>query len=90
MKKKATHVHWEITRFTKEHTCLVHVSKQASKYIPLSNVIQEVQLLLQRVCTYKRTCCGKWREYTLPYFHALAECRENGTRPDAYVPDICW
>ncbi|KAI5658627.1 hypothetical protein M9H77_27420 [Catharanthus roseus] len=32
--------------------------------------------------------CGKWREYTLPYSHALAVYRENGTRPYAYVPDI--
>ncbi|KAI5662197.1 hypothetical protein M9H77_21520 [Catharanthus roseus] len=32
--------------------------------------------------------CGKWREYTLPCSHALAVCKDNCTRPDAYMPDI--
>ncbi|KAI5659563.1 hypothetical protein M9H77_28356 [Catharanthus roseus] len=36
----------------------------------------------------KSCSCGKWREYTLPYSHALVVCRKNGTRPDAYVTDI--
>ncbi|KAI5672856.1 hypothetical protein M9H77_13220 [Catharanthus roseus] len=58
------------------------------KKISVSNVIKEVQVLLQTGCTYKRACYGKWREYTLPCSHALAVCRENGTRPDAYMPDI--
>ncbi|KAI5662470.1 hypothetical protein M9H77_21793 [Catharanthus roseus] len=38
----------------------------------------------------KSCSCDKWREYTLPYSHALAICRENGTRLDAYVSDIYW
>ncbi|KAI5680566.1 hypothetical protein M9H77_01793 [Catharanthus roseus] len=32
--------------------------------------------------------CGKWQTYTLPYSHVLAVCRENGSRTDAYVPEI--
>ncbi|KAI5647959.1 hypothetical protein M9H77_33964 [Catharanthus roseus] len=32
--------------------------------------------------------CGKWREYILPCSYVLAVCRDNGTRPDSYVPDI--
>ncbi|KAI5683147.1 hypothetical protein M9H77_04375 [Catharanthus roseus] len=34
-------------------------------------------------CSY-----GKWQEYTLPCSHALAVCKDNGTRPYAYVPVI--
>ncbi|KAI5666327.1 hypothetical protein M9H77_16180 [Catharanthus roseus] len=30
---------------------------------------------------------GKWQEHTLPCSHALAVCRDNGTRPDTYVLD---
>ncbi|KAI5677664.1 hypothetical protein M9H77_08614 [Catharanthus roseus] len=70
IKKKATHVRQEIARFTKEHTCLVQVHQNkyrnmTSKFIsktnindpeiPISNVIQEVQVLLQTGYTYKRT-----------------------------------
>ncbi|KAI5668524.1 hypothetical protein M9H77_18377 [Catharanthus roseus] len=55
--------------------------------IPVSNVIQEVQVLLQKGCSYKRAYCGKWQEYTLSCSHALAVYKDNGTRPDAYVPD---
>ncbi|KAI5658049.1 hypothetical protein M9H77_26842 [Catharanthus roseus] len=135
IKKKATHGHWKITRFTKKHICLVHVhqnkhqnmtSKFISKLIshlvandpeiPLLKVIQEVQVKLQMGCTYKRAwyarkftiervfgsweitfsilpkylhaICGKWQEYTLPCSHANAVCRDNGTRPNAYVSDI--
>ncbi|KAI5658137.1 hypothetical protein M9H77_26930 [Catharanthus roseus] len=36
----------------------------------------------------KSCSCDKWQEYTLPCSHALAVCKDNGTRPDAYVPDI--
>ncbi|KAI5666164.1 hypothetical protein M9H77_16017 [Catharanthus roseus] len=36
----------------------------------------------------KSCSCGKWKEYTLSRSHALAVCKDNGTRPDAYVPDI--
>ncbi|KAI5681375.1 hypothetical protein M9H77_02602 [Catharanthus roseus] len=32
--------------------------------------------------------CRKWQIYTLPCSHALAICRENGTRADTYVPEI--
>ncbi|KAI5670824.1 hypothetical protein M9H77_11188 [Catharanthus roseus] len=32
--------------------------------------------------------CEKWQTYTLPCSHALAVCRENGTRADTYVPEI--
>ncbi|KAI5682284.1 hypothetical protein M9H77_03512 [Catharanthus roseus] len=32
--------------------------------------------------------CGKWQTYALPYSHVLAECRENGSRTDTYVPEI--
>ncbi|KAI5654617.1 hypothetical protein M9H77_31804 [Catharanthus roseus] len=32
--------------------------------------------------------CGKWQTYTLPCSHVLAVCRENGSRIDAYVPEI--
>ncbi|KAI5658944.1 hypothetical protein M9H77_27737 [Catharanthus roseus] len=32
--------------------------------------------------------CGKWQTYTLPCSHVLAVCRENGSRTDAYVPEI--
>ncbi|KAI5681075.1 hypothetical protein M9H77_02302 [Catharanthus roseus] len=32
--------------------------------------------------------CGKWQTYTLPCSHVLAVCRENGSRADAYVPEI--
>ncbi|KAI5665802.1 hypothetical protein M9H77_15655 [Catharanthus roseus] len=68
--------------------------------IPVSNIIQEVQVLYQTSCTYKRTlyarkfaiekvfCCRKWQTYTLPCSHVLAVCRENGSRTDAYVPEI--
>ncbi|KAI5676386.1 hypothetical protein M9H77_07336 [Catharanthus roseus] len=73
IKKKSIHDRWEITRFTKEHTCLVQVHQNkhrnmTSKFIAklishlvandpeilVSNVIQEVQILLQTGCTYKR------------------------------------
>ncbi|KAI5650976.1 hypothetical protein M9H77_36981 [Catharanthus roseus] len=44
------------------------------------------------VCTLKmneKSCsCGKWQEYTLPFFHAIVVYKDNGTRLDAYVPDI--
>ncbi|KAI5672714.1 hypothetical protein M9H77_13078 [Catharanthus roseus] len=82
IKKKTTHSRWEITRFTKEHTCLVQdnqnkhrnmTSKFISKVlshlvandpdISVSNIIQEVQVLLQIGFIYKRACCGKWQEY---------------------------
>ncbi|KAI5652422.1 hypothetical protein M9H77_29609 [Catharanthus roseus] len=56
--------------------------------IPVSNIIQEVQVLFQIGCTYKQACCGKWQTYTFPYSHALAVCRENGMRVDTYVPEI--
>ncbi|KAI5674427.1 hypothetical protein M9H77_14791 [Catharanthus roseus] len=82
--------------------------------IPVSNIIQEVQVLYQTGCTYKRAwyarkfaiervfgnnvytlrlnnkfcSCGKWQTYTLPCSHVLAVCRENGSRTDAYVPEI--
>ncbi|KAI5668490.1 hypothetical protein M9H77_18343 [Catharanthus roseus] len=36
----------------------------------------------------KSCSCGKRKEYTLPCSHALAVCKDNGTRPDAYVSDI--
>ncbi|KAI5678522.1 hypothetical protein M9H77_09472 [Catharanthus roseus] len=29
--------------------------------IPVSNIIQKVQVLLQMGCTYKSACCGKWQ-----------------------------
>ncbi|KAI5647907.1 hypothetical protein M9H77_33912 [Catharanthus roseus] len=32
--------------------------------------------------------CGKWQTYTLPCSHVFAVCRENGSRTDAYVPEI--
>ncbi|KAI5672433.1 hypothetical protein M9H77_12797 [Catharanthus roseus] len=32
--------------------------------------------------------CVKWQRYTLPCSHVLAVCRENGSRIDAYVPEI--
>ncbi|KAI5657736.1 hypothetical protein M9H77_26529 [Catharanthus roseus] len=73
IKKKAMHSHWEITKFVKEHTCLVQVQQNkhrnmSSKFISMSmshnfandpeisisNVIQEVQVLSQMGCTYKR------------------------------------
>ncbi|KAI5678761.1 hypothetical protein M9H77_09711 [Catharanthus roseus] len=73
IKKKATHNRWEITRFVKEHTCLVQTEQNkhrnlSSKFIsmsishlvannpeiPVSNIIQEVQVLYQTGCTYKR------------------------------------
>ncbi|KAI5654670.1 hypothetical protein M9H77_31857 [Catharanthus roseus] len=56
--------------------------------IPVSNIIQEMQVLYQTGCTYKRAYCGKWQTYTLPCSHVLAMCRENGSRTDAYVPEI--
>ncbi|KAI5667126.1 hypothetical protein M9H77_16979 [Catharanthus roseus] len=34
-------------------------------------------------CSYE-----KWQTYTLSCSHALAVCRENGTRADTYVPEI--
>ncbi|KAI5667382.1 hypothetical protein M9H77_17235 [Catharanthus roseus] len=97
----------DITRFTNEYTCLVHVIQNkhrniTSKFIseltshlvvndpeiPISSVIQEIQVLLQTGCTYKRACCGKWHEYTLSCSHTLSVCKDNGTRPDTYVSDI--
>ncbi|KAI5663643.1 hypothetical protein M9H77_22966 [Catharanthus roseus] len=36
----------------------------------------------------KSCSCGKWQVYALPCSHALAVCRENGTRVDTYVLDI--
>ncbi|KAI5667443.1 hypothetical protein M9H77_17296 [Catharanthus roseus] len=41
IKKKATHNRWEITRFVKEHTCLVHIEQNkhrnlSSKFISMS------------------------------------------------------
>ncbi|KAI5681454.1 hypothetical protein M9H77_02682 [Catharanthus roseus] len=36
----------------------------------------------------KSCTCRKWQAYTLPCSHALAVCRESGTRADTYVPDI--
>ncbi|KAI5668337.1 hypothetical protein M9H77_18190 [Catharanthus roseus] len=36
----------------------------------------------------KSCTCEKWQVYTLPSSHALAVCRESGTRADTYVPDI--
>ncbi|KAI5661685.1 hypothetical protein M9H77_21008 [Catharanthus roseus] len=36
----------------------------------------------------KSFSCGKWQEYTLPCSHGLTVCKDNGTRPDAYVTDI--
>ncbi|KAI5668054.1 hypothetical protein M9H77_17907 [Catharanthus roseus] len=36
----------------------------------------------------KSCSCEKWQTYTLPCTHALAVCRENGTRADTYVLDI--
>ncbi|KAI5671949.1 hypothetical protein M9H77_12313 [Catharanthus roseus] len=56
--------------------------------IPVSNVIQEVHVLFQMGCTYKRACCGKSQAHTLPCSHALVICRENSTRADTYVLDI--
>ncbi|KAI5655128.1 hypothetical protein M9H77_32315 [Catharanthus roseus] len=72
--------------------------------IPVSNIIQEVHILFQTGCTYKRACtgnnvytlrinnkfcnCGKWQTYTLPCSHVLAVCRENGSRTDTYAPEI--
>ncbi|KAI5659206.1 hypothetical protein M9H77_27999 [Catharanthus roseus] len=56
--------------------------------IPVSNTIQEVQVLFQTGCTYKWECCGKWQTYTLLCSHILALCRENGSRTDIYVPKI--
>ncbi|KAI5682868.1 hypothetical protein M9H77_04096 [Catharanthus roseus] len=71
--QKATHSRWKITRFVKEHTCLVQIEQNkhinlSSKFIsmsishlvandpeiPVSNIIQEVQVLFQTGCTYKR------------------------------------
>ncbi|KAI5656276.1 hypothetical protein M9H77_25069 [Catharanthus roseus] len=107
IKKKATHGRWEITRFVKEHTCLVQIEQNkhinlSSKFIsmsishlvaddpeiPVSNINQEVQVLFQTGCTYKRACCGKWQTYTLPCSHVLAVCRENRSRTDTYVTEI--
>ncbi|KAI5668516.1 hypothetical protein M9H77_18369 [Catharanthus roseus] len=56
--------------------------------ITISDIIQEVQVLYQTGCTYKRACCEKWQAYTLPCSHVLAVCRENGSRTDTYVPEI--
>ncbi|KAI5666488.1 hypothetical protein M9H77_16341 [Catharanthus roseus] len=134
IKKKATNNRWEITRFVKEHTCLVQIEQNkhrnlSSKFIsifishlvandteiPVSNIIQEVQVLYQTGCTYKRAwyvrkfaierVFGSWdttfniltkylqalrkmQTYTLSCSHVLAVCRENGSRIDAYVPEI--
>ncbi|KAI5666961.1 hypothetical protein M9H77_16814 [Catharanthus roseus] len=83
---------WSI-RIGREFRVVKSLSKQASKYdfkiysklilhlvandpeIPVSNIIQEVQL-------------WQMQEYTLSYSHALAVCKDNGTRPNAYVTDI--
>ncbi|KAI5658234.1 hypothetical protein M9H77_27027 [Catharanthus roseus] len=54
--------------------------------IPVSNIIQEVQVSFQTGCTYKRA--RKLQTYTLPCSHVLAVCRENGSRTDTYVPEI--
>ncbi|KAI5671829.1 hypothetical protein M9H77_12193 [Catharanthus roseus] len=76
--------------------------------ILVSNVIQEVQVLLQIGCMYKRawyarkfvvgrrphsytvqpTIMANGKNYTLHCFHALAVCKDNGTRPDDYMLDI--
>ncbi|KAI5659763.1 hypothetical protein M9H77_28556 [Catharanthus roseus] len=56
--------------------------------IPVSNIIQEVQVLFQTGCIYKRACCEKWQTYTLPCSHVLAVCRKNGSRIDTYVSEI--
>ncbi|KAI5659388.1 hypothetical protein M9H77_28181 [Catharanthus roseus] len=32
--------------------------------------------------------CGKWKTYTLPCSHVLVVCRENGSRTNAYAPEI--
>ncbi|KAI5653391.1 hypothetical protein M9H77_30578 [Catharanthus roseus] len=53
--------------------------------IPVSNIIQGVQVLFQTGCTYKRACCEKWQTYTLPCSHFLTVCRENGSRADTYM-----
>ncbi|KAI5669638.1 hypothetical protein M9H77_19491 [Catharanthus roseus] len=76
---------WSI-RMGREYRVAKNKSDQLT--IPVSNVIQEVQVLFQTVCTYKKACYGKWREYTLSCSNTLAIFRENGTRPDAYVPYI--
>ncbi|KAI5676457.1 hypothetical protein M9H77_07407 [Catharanthus roseus] len=75
IKKKATRSRWEITRFVKEHTCLVQIEQNnhinlSSKFIstsishlvandpeiPVSNIIQEVQIEMKsrehKVTTY--------------------------------------
>ncbi|KAI5648343.1 hypothetical protein M9H77_34348 [Catharanthus roseus] len=37
----------------------------------------------------EKSCkCGKWQEYTLSCSYALAICKDNGTKPNTYVPDI--
>ncbi|KAI5665920.1 hypothetical protein M9H77_15773 [Catharanthus roseus] len=99
IKKKATHGRWEITRFTKEYTCLVQALKQAPNYdVKIcfrTNITSYCQrsrdpCLEHHPRSASKTSdgfCGKWRESTLPCSHALAVCRDNGTRPDAYVSD---
>ncbi|KAI5666989.1 hypothetical protein M9H77_16842 [Catharanthus roseus] len=56
--------------------------------IPVSNIIQEVQVLFQTGCTYNRACCRKWQTYTLPCSHVLAVRRKTGSKADTYVPEI--
>ncbi|KAI5683825.1 hypothetical protein M9H77_05053 [Catharanthus roseus] len=94
IKKKAMHGRWEITRFVKEHTCLVQIEQNkhknlSSKFIsmfishlvandpeiPVSNIIQEMQL-------------RKMANITLPCSHVLAVCKENGSKTYTYVPEI--
>ncbi|KAI5678106.1 hypothetical protein M9H77_09056 [Catharanthus roseus] len=76
IKKKAAHGRWEITRFVKEHTCLVQIEQNkhknlSSKFIsmsisylvandpmiPVSNIIQEVQVLFKTGWDHTRACC---------------------------------
>ncbi|KAI5676333.1 hypothetical protein M9H77_07283 [Catharanthus roseus] len=58
----------------------------------LNSVLKKVRVLplkaLVELIFNKLVSCEKWQTYTLPYSHALAVCRENGTRADTYVPEI--
>ncbi|KAI5677150.1 hypothetical protein M9H77_08100 [Catharanthus roseus] len=58
----------------------------------VNSILKKVRVLslkaLAELIFNKLVSCGKWQTYTLPYSHALAVCRENGTRAVTYVPEI--
>ncbi|KAI5668562.1 hypothetical protein M9H77_18415 [Catharanthus roseus] len=79
----------QIEMKSKEHKVITYNPREGiymvRSPIPISGTANNVYTLRMN----NTSCnCRKWQTYTLPCSHALAICRENGTRVDTYVPKI--